>query len=59
MEATRKCPICGAPYKVYSMTVADQTACRECVAEAERAATDPTPDEQARRARRRRQFWLT
>jgi len=31
---TRKCPVCGKPYKVYNMTVADQSACPKCVAEA-------------------------
>jgi len=30
---TRKCPVCGKPYKVYNMTVADQSACPKCVAE--------------------------
>jgi hypothetical protein len=34
MEQTVKCPICGEPYKVYSHTVADQSACPKCVAKA-------------------------
>lgn len=34
MEATMKCPICGEPYKTYSHTVADQTACPKCVSKA-------------------------
>jgi len=35
MNGTVKCPICGKPYKWYSHTVADQTACPDCVREAE------------------------
>jgi len=35
MEQTVKCPICGDPYKVYSHTVADQSACPDCVRKAE------------------------
>lgn len=35
MNGTVKCPICGRPYKWYSHTVADQTACPKCVSEAE------------------------
>lgn len=53
---TIKCPICGAPYKFYNMTVADQSACPECVAEAERrisAPTDAERDEYRRRRNRR------
>ena len=34
MNGTVKCPICGKPYKWYSHTVADQSACPKCVAEA-------------------------
>ena len=33
-EQTVKCPICGRPYKVYSHTVMDQSACPRCVQEA-------------------------
>ncbi len=29
------CPLCGKPYKVYSYTIADQSACPKCVGEAE------------------------
>ncbi len=36
MEQTVKCPICGKPYKVYSHTVADQSACSRCVEKAEK-----------------------
>ncbi len=36
MEQTVKCPICGEPYKIYSHTTADQSACPDCVAKAER-----------------------
>ena len=32
---TVKCRICGDPYKVYNMTVADQSACPTCVRKAE------------------------
>ena len=32
---TRKCPICEEPYKVYDYTVADQSACPDCVRKAE------------------------
>lgn len=38
MTGTIKCPICGRPYKWYSHTVLDQSACPSCVAEAERGA---------------------
>ncbi len=34
MEQTVKCPICGKPYKVYSHTSADQSACPACQREA-------------------------
>ena len=34
MEQTIKCRICGNPYKVYSHTVADQSACPRCVKQA-------------------------
>lgn len=50
---TRKCPICGAPYKVYDMTVADQSACPDCVAEAERRVRTPTEYERNRYTKRR------
>jgi endogenous inhibitor of DNA gyrase (YacG/DUF329 family) len=36
MEQTIKCPICGNPYKTYSHTVADQSACPSCVRKVER-----------------------
>ena len=32
MEQTLKCPICGEPYKGYSHTTVDQSACPKCVA---------------------------
>lgn len=35
MNGTVKCPICGKPYKWYSHTVNDQSACPKCVGEAE------------------------
>lgn len=35
MEQTIKCKICGKQYKVYSHTVADQSACPECIRRAE------------------------
>lgn len=34
-ERTVACPICGEPYKVFAMTVADQSACPDCVAKAD------------------------
>lgn len=40
MNGTAKCPICGKPYKWYSHTVADQSACPSCVAEAEKPLRD-------------------
>ena len=36
MEKTIKCPICGQPYKFYSFSSADQSACPSCVSKAER-----------------------
>ncbi len=36
LEKTVRCPICGQPYKVYSHTTADQSACPVCVHKAER-----------------------
>lgn len=51
-EQTRKCPICGKPYKVYAMYCGDQSACPACRAEAERAVNSPsTPIEDMRRER--------
>ena len=34
-DTTAKCPICGKPYKIYSGSAADQSACPSCVREAE------------------------
>jgi endogenous inhibitor of DNA gyrase (YacG/DUF329 family) len=34
---TVKCPICGRPYKFYSMLAGDQSACPECRRKAEEA----------------------
>ncbi len=34
LEQALECPICHKPYKVYSHSAADQTACPECVAKA-------------------------
>lgn len=56
-ERTVRCPICGAPYKVYSMTVADQSACPACVGEAERRMNAPTDEERYRQAQRRANHW--
>jgi NMD protein affecting ribosome stability and mRNA decay len=56
-EWTRRCPICGAPYKCYNMTVADQSACPDCIAEAERQLERPSEYEQERRRKRRSNFW--
>lgn len=57
MPRTVKCPICGAPYKVYSHTVADQSACSACVAEAERRVSEPTDYERDAYSRRRARHW--
>lgn len=57
MEQTIKCPICGRPYKVHSMTVADQSACPSCMAEAERRALSPTEHEEDVYRRRRERFF--
>jgi hypothetical protein len=34
MEWTLKCPVCGEPYKAYSMCAGDQSACGRCQAKA-------------------------
>jgi hypothetical protein len=34
--ATRKCPICGDPYKVMPYFAGDQSACPDCVYKAEK-----------------------
>lgn len=57
MQGTVKCPICGRPYKWYSMTVADQSACPVCVGEAERRLSHPTDDEERRYSRKRGEYW--
>lgn len=57
MQGTIKCPICGRPYKWYSMTVADQSACPTCVEIAERRASSPTQDEEREYSRRRSNYW--
>ena len=36
MERTVKCPICSEPYKIYSYTTADQSACSDCIRKAEK-----------------------
>ncbi len=33
-QQTVKCPICGEPYNVYIFSGANQTACPQCVAKA-------------------------
>lgn len=33
-EETIKCPICGKPYKVYTFSAGDQSACPKCVRQA-------------------------
>lgn len=57
LDVTRKCPICGRPYKVYSMMAGDQSACADCRSEAERRERKPTDDELRRYAERRRQYF--
>lgn len=54
---TRKCPICERPYKVFLHTIADQSACPVCVAEAERRVARPTRDEESRYLGRMRRFY--
>ena len=44
---TKKCPVCGAAYKVMPHYAGDQSACRQCVRAAER-------DQLARQDERRR-----
>jgi uncharacterized paraquat-inducible protein A len=39
-EQTVRCPICREPYKVYSMTTRDQSACPDCVAKVEKKMGD-------------------
>lgn len=51
-EQTIKCNICGKPYKVYSMTTADQTACPECVREAEHAVRRESSEKELERRRK-------
>jgi uncharacterized paraquat-inducible protein A len=34
-EKTKRCPVCGASYKVYMFYAGDQSACPRCVREAE------------------------
>lgn len=49
------CPVCGAPYKFYSMTVKEQDLCPACVAARNRALERPTPEQEAARAQKRRE----
>lgn len=56
-EQTVKCAICGAPYKVYDMSVADQSACPDCVREAARRRDYPTRVDEDARARRRARYF--
>lgn len=39
-EWTVKCSICGAPYKVYLFSAADQSACPDCIRKAEGKGVD-------------------
>lgn len=57
MKRTVKCPICGAPYQIMDMTVADQSACPPCVREGERRATQPTDRERDEYRRRRDRYF--
>lgn len=52
MGGTTACPICGKPYKWYSLTVADQSACPECVYEAEQSVSRTSNDRERERRRR-------
>lgn len=50
-EQVVKCGVCGKHYKIYMHTVADQSACRDCVSAAEEAcARDSTYVEISKRA---------
>jgi len=42
-EMTKKCPICGKPYKVYMFYSGDQSACPACRQEA-KEASEPQRD---------------
>lgn len=52
-EQTIACPICRRPYKFYALSAADQSACPDCVTEAERLRTKPSDHELEGYARRR------
>lgn len=45
------CAICGKPYRWYAFTTADQSACPECVAAAERGVERPSSDVERKRRR--------
>lgn len=53
LDKTVKCHICGAPYKFYAFSAADQSACPACVEEAERSMNRPSDEEMERRRFRR------
>jgi len=57
MGGTIKCKIWGAPYKWYSMTVVDQSACPKCVGETERRERFPSDEEQREYERRRTRYF--
>ena len=54
LHGTKKCPICGRPYKWFSHYAGDQSACRSCVAEAENQTSRPDTE---REKMRRKIFW--
>jgi recombinational DNA repair protein (RecF pathway) len=54
-EQTKKCPVCGKPYKVYAFYAGDQSACPKCVREAESNTYHESVMEIYRRAKRQQQ----
>lgn len=47
-----KCPICGKPYRAYSMMVGDQSVCGTCRREADNAINAPDTDDTKNRRNR-------
>lgn len=54
-EQTVKCPIYGKPYKIYTYSAADQSACPACVIASEEAVYRP---ETITEKRKRQAFFL-
>lgn len=49
----RICPICDAPYFIFSMTIAEQKYCAKCADELERRAEFPTEEEKKEQDQKR------